>query len=268
MTFICGVAKANRGVEHRHELVSEITDWCRGIKAAPPVGGPLTARAGVPVPQPATVPARSVAGTTRPLTHAELDPYGRTKEQMPTRAQLDYVEHLGGDVTHAMTLTKAACSSYLDALEARAVTRAPAAKMDIPFQMLDLIKEGNYATRASATEPYVFFRVTRPSAGKYKGAFKVQTRHSDQLRLAYVHWPSGRDTVIRPNIKESLLVLIADQDAAARAFARELGCCCNCGRSLTDERSRWYGIGPECETFRPDVIEWVHLNEGVYQPGR
>ena len=71
---------------------------------------------------------------------------------------------------------------------------------------------------------------------------------------AEVHKPY-RDAVIA--------AIAADTDAAAQRFAQMTSRCCVCGRSLTDESSKVYGIGPECrEGMSPE-----HLDRYVRQTG-
>jgi hypothetical protein len=43
-----------------------------------------------------------------------------------------------------------------------------------------------------------------------------------------------------------LASIAADLEAASRRYGQELGVCGRCGRTLTDEESRAYGIGPVC----------------------
>jgi hypothetical protein len=38
------------------------------------------------------------------------------------------------------------------------------------------------------------------------------------------------------------------REAARRAYGQLIGCCGRCGRTLTDETSRAFGIGPDCRT--------------------
>lgn len=45
-----------------------------------------------------------------------------------------------------------------------------------------------------------------------------------------------------------------DESAAARRFATFCTRCCICGRTLTEESSRAYGIGPECRAGPSDEV--------------
>lgn len=49
-------------------------------------------------------------------------------------------------------------------------------------------------------------------------------------------------------IHEILALIAEDELTAARRYGIELGKCSRCGRTLTDETSRAYGIGPDCRS--------------------
>jgi hypothetical protein len=63
----------------------------------------------------------------------------------------------------------------------------------------------------------------------------------------------------------------ADPIAAQARFAAFATRCCNCGRVLTDEASKAYGIGPECRRGFPDgvlaalaeAVGRAHANQGT-----
>lgn len=46
-------------------------------------------------------------------------------------------------------------------------------------------------------------------------------------------------------------LIARDPDAAAARFAALAVRCCFCGRELTDDRSRVYGVGPDCRAGAP-----------------
>lgn len=47
----------------------------------------------------------------------------------------------------------------------------------------------------------------------------------------------------------------ADPDTAAARFAAFHSRCCNCGKALTDDQSKVYGIGPDCrDGMSPEVL--------------
>lgn len=127
---------------------------------------------------------------------------------------------------------------------------------------IQMLPDGNYAARVSDDAEMRFFRVDRPEHGKMKGFTKVQTRHSDVLHLCYLIYPEGDFRVYDDRYADHLLSVLADQTLARVRYGQELGKCCICAKTLTDERSRYYGIGPECVTRFRDVVEYVHEQFG------
>lgn len=49
-------------------------------------------------------------------------------------------------------------------------------------------------------------------------------------------------------VMDVLSEIVDDAEGCARRYAKELGRCYRCGRTLTDETSRARGIGPDCAT--------------------
>jgi hypothetical protein len=58
-----------------------------------------------------------------------------------------------------------------------------------------------------------------------------------------------------------------DPNGCALSYAEVLGHCCKCGKELTDPRSRWYGIGPDCEKRNANHIRLVDESKGVFVHG-
>lgn len=98
----------------------------------------------------------------------------------------------------------------------------------------------------------------RPTRGQYKGRLRpwpphtgyhpLYTRdmpaglsHSERRGFIAAHW--DRMANAYAEIKNTVE---ADPDTAAATFAAFHTRCCRCGKALTDERSKTYGIGPEC----------------------
>lgn len=109
---------------------------------------------------------------------------------------------------------------------------APARRARLDFS---IILDGNYAVREDGVVK--FYRVTTGQNG-YKN---VQVRASDELHMLF-----GRagiavlHRIVEAGLAESRML-----------FVTELGRCCRCGRSLTDESSRADalvngGLGPDC----------------------
>lgn len=248
MSFIC-----KNGAEHRHDTSEEARRcWFPPARPMPP-----------------TMP---VAGPVRPYEHPEPS----------TAAQHRYVEILQGDVARVRLMSKRDCSAYIDRLktgkESKVLVTAPGRSVKEPdpktkmiAELLKSVPDGRFAVRMDASDPWKFVRVSRPKVGsssRFAGAIKVQTQHGPNLSDAkFVVWPSDQISVYEYSIEDTLLLLVADYRGAARAFARELGRCCRCNTELTDQRSRRYGIGPECETYWPWIIEMVDNEEAVRSGG-
>lgn len=225
------------GPDHKHEHVEEAYR-CYGL--------PVPARWAT-----ATVP---VSGPVRPYSHP--DP--------ATPAQVRYVGILGGDSTRAAAMTKPECSTYIEALKKGTVkpvttpSQPPSnAPRKVPVDLLKLVQPGRYAVRPDSTQPWTFLRISiGKGRDRYKDCIKVQTQHGPNLsNPKLIVWPSGSASVIGNAyaIEDSLLLVIVDQQGAARNYAKELGCCARCGIELTDPESRRVGVGPECIKYWPHM---------------
>lgn len=92
---------------------------------------------------------------------------------------------------------------------------------------------GHYALRGA--DGVEFYKVDRPTRGKWAGRTFV-TRIAGDAEYP-VKGERGR-TVER--------LIAADPLAASALYGQELGVCGVCSRTLTNEESRAYGIGPQC----------------------
>lgn len=97
------------------------------------------------------------------------------------------------------------------------------------------VKAGRYAL-VDCNGIVKFFKVDRPTEGKWKGWTFLSAQASDDF------WPI-RD---RARKAEILSQIASDPYAALVRYGRELGVCGVCGRALTDAESRANGIGPIC----------------------
>lgn len=142
----------------------------------------------------------------------------------------------------------------------------------IPIDMLKSVPDGYYAVRPDSITPYTFFRVSRPKSGRYAGTVKVQTQHGEDYKLAFVIWNPQADqpriTVYNTTIEDKLLLLVVDPNGAHIAYGQEIGRCCICGKELTDERSRYFGIGPDCETRHGYIVDQVIDQKGPFTFGQ
>lgn len=100
-----------------------------------------------------------------------------------------------------------------------------------------------YALRDATTGEVSFFRVRRPSTGKYKGRTYVDQQSSDNfLRMEF-----------RPSA-QVLSAIAKNPMAAAVLYGQKIERCAMCHRSLTDDKNKGSdgltslerGIGPDC----------------------
>lgn len=95
---------------------------------------------------------------------------------------------------------------------------------------------GRFAVRMideGGSEVTKFYRVKQ-----WNGRTYVDVQASDDL------YPVKRPAAL----KMILSAIVADPEGSARLYGRALGECSRCGRTLTDETSRAYGMGPECRS--------------------
>lgn len=131
------------------------------------------------------------------------------------------------DITHA----SAHIGSTLDALKSLPKPQVPAAPaVDVPA--------GRYAvaTEDGATNALAFYRVDRPTEGRWAGYTFVKLIVSD-----------GEQRLSRA-ASQAVLAKIAEAGPAeaSAAYGHEIGSCGVCGRTLTNDESRARGIGPLC----------------------
>jgi hypothetical protein len=177
-----------------------------------------------------------------------------------TKRQLWKVEDLNGDLTYAHKLSKKEAIVYIDSLINRPVP-APEPPAPVPTRrkpvdprlpmietMLNGVPDGYYAAVPTGDVSHVeYLMISRPNRGRYAGAIKIQTQHSDAWKEALIRWPSGVWSAYRPSSIETLMLVVADKNTCAMRYAIEMQRCQVCNKKLTDDRSRHYLIGPECE---------------------
>ncbi|AYB70586.1 hypothetical protein SEA_SERENDIPITOUS_45 [Mycobacterium phage Serendipitous] len=136
-------------------------------------------------------------------------------------------------------LTKAGASTMIDWLKTlpretnvRVDERRyeTAASTDVPA--------GRYAveTEDGATNGLAFYKVDRPTEGRWAGYVFVKLMVSDdEQRLSQ----KASQAVLQK------IAAAGPAEASAR-YGHEIGECGVCGRTLTNDESRAYGIGPDC----------------------
>ena len=150
-------------------------------------------------------------------------PAGRTAESVLVRLEQGFAKFAGSQFI----------TNYKD-LPRKAAPAAPVVTVEKFHSGTPDVPAGRYALR---TEDGVkFYRLDRPTQGKWAGYTFLKVQASDDL------FP-----IKNPNEKARIINAIAeDVLGAERLYGMELGKCSRCGRTLTDETSRSYGIGPDC----------------------
>jgi len=131
--------------------------------------------------------------------------------------------------------------------------------------MLLSIPEGRYAWQPDSETPLTFIWIRDYTFGKRLGSRRIRTQHGPWFEDALTRQVSGKITIWDSEIENVLVGVFCGRNEAAMRYATELGNCCRCNADLTLERSRFYGIGPECEELRPDYMDDVILLKGTYE---
>lgn len=115
--------------------------------------------------------------------------------------------------------------------------QAPVAAPRVERPVTADVPEGHYAIASSGSNDLAFYRVDRPTEGKWAGRCFV--------KLVVGGHPDSR---VRRDAVQGVLARIVEAGVveSGRLYGREIGRCCRCNRTLTDEVSRAEGIGPEC----------------------
>lgn len=192
----------------------------------------------------------------------------------PSDSQLDYLRKLKADpsiISWARQSQRGFVGDMIEQIKSmkghQQGGRRVSDKTDIPLSLLKNMPDGYYAARPDSTVPYTFFRVSRPVKGQYKGVIKVQTQHGDNLKMMLTLDPTEDFLKFIDRRTEDVLLYAAiDPRGCQLEYGQALNHCCKCGKSLTDDRSRFFGIGPDCEQDHPDYIEEVVDMRGPY-PG-
>lgn len=149
------------------------------------------------------------------------------RERDVTDEQRDFVNQVESG---KITLTKAQASRLIEALQAKPkVARRAAAPAQAPA-----VENGRYAIDYNGV--LKFFKVNTPTEGRWAGFTFVDAQGGPEL------YPV-KDRAYKADV---LALIAADATEAMLRYGRELGHCGHCGRALTDELSRYLGIGPVC----------------------
>lgn len=188
---------------------------------------------------------------TRPTHAAVYAPdAGRTTVTLtgrddPTPNQLKFVRELLETREHSIdpvafeqalednVINRATVSHMINDLKVKP-RKAPTTGQPVTLDMPE-VDAGYYAVMGHDDSQLRFYRVDRPTEGRWAGYTFLKVQASDEW-----HPIKALDT------KRTILTRIAnDPDAMAR-YGQEIGRCGRCNRTLTDEESRRIGMGPTC----------------------
>lgn len=202
-----------------------------------------------------------------PAPPVVVDPNAwKTRPGSMTDSQKRYLIKLGATKSELYGLSCNDASALIDDYKSGAKmhdSRQPEdPRLTMAKAMFDMVPDGYYAV-ALAGEPLKFFRVTtikkQRGRGLPAGTRKIDTQHSDDWATRLTIYPSGQWHQ-RPGFSlDDVMLLVTDYEEAAYLYGNKIGSCCRCNKTLTDERSRHYAIGPECEKHSPWMIEKVDL---------
>lgn len=153
-------------------------------------------------------------------TIVRLAPAGEFDSAVVAACRENYPTLTTGQASDAIARAK----RTVDRLKATPVVTAPVATT---------VKSGHYALVVDGTVK--FYRVNTPTEGKWAGYTFVDAQASDDYHKV------GREAS-----RKILAAIAADPETAMRRYGLELGVCGHCRRTLTNDESRKYGIGPVC----------------------
>lgn len=214
---------------------------CRGTHATP---AEVRACAQVPLNPVETKLAESVD------LIAAFSKASAVSEPAPTEKQLAFLQKLLAErpsyVVRAFPTTRRDCSYLIDTLLALPREKAESTRGASVNDLLADVADGYYALPSKTGANDLDFVVVTTSKG---------TVNPEAKGKRYVNRYLGGQGPIRISYAEQrvfaqlLFELSPDQRQFHRTlFGIELGRCCRCGRTLTDETSRALGLGPECRS--------------------
>lgn len=176
----------------------------------------------VPAPKPAEAPAERMATKGQFDLLKAMFSERRVSEVAQALRTALLAEHKAGRLTFKLA------SQGIDAL--KEIPRDGKASPAPTAPQAD-VADGYYAITSTGSNDLAFYRVT--SSEKWgKSVQLIVGGHADQF-------------VRRAAVAGILARIAADPEAGPR-YGQEIGQCCACNRTLTDEESRRLGIGPKC----------------------
>ena len=162
-------------------------------------------------------------------------PEGRTAESVLVRLEQGFAKFAGSQFITKYKDLPRATPAMVEAVAPGASTEeiktGPVVTVEKFHSGAPKVADGRYAVEHEGT--LKFYKVKN---GRKPGFVFLDVQASDD-------WFSIRNP---RRIQEILALIAEDELSAARRYGMELGKCSRCGRTLTDETSRAYGIGPDC----------------------
>lgn len=126
--------------------------------------------------------------------------------------------------------------------------RKPEEKVVIGDTLLDRIPAGSYAVanENGAINEHSFYQIDKPEDGRWEGWVFVKILRGPDAGRLFSRSPEGD---VRGNKRVGAAVIrkiAADVQGAMLLYGKLIGFCGHCGRRLTNDESREYGIGPIC----------------------
>ncbi|QGH76237.1 hypothetical protein SEA_JELLYBONES_95 [Gordonia phage Jellybones] len=142
----------------------------------------------------------------------------------------------------------------------------------LDMNVLRMIPDGRYAVTSDDGKQTVFLKLaTRTIKGSNEEFRDLRYKSSDdwlELQKFYQSgMVTGRNEVHGSVVADLLVQVMMDKGGCADRYGERFKECVNCGRELTDDKSRYYRLGSECITRRHDVVEYVDNNFGAWTPG-
>lgn len=108
-----------------------------------------------------------------------------------------------------------------------------------------------------------FYTLTALRGRKQPNWLIAITLHETATKWVFDEWwvSPAHDAAVLYN---NLIQLMAHPSMYRRAWAQEFDRCSECGRKLTNEKSRHYALGKECILKRPDLVNQIDAeNDGL-----
>ncbi|AER26620.1 hypothetical protein GTE7_gp077 [Gordonia phage GTE7] len=143
----------------------------------------------------------------------------------------------------------------------------------LEYNVLNMVPDGRYAVTSDDGKQTVFMRlVTRKPTSRGSERRLVQQKSSDKWLTRQTYSKSGHNFGINrihgTVIADLLTQIMMDKAGCSDRYGDRYSECVRCGRELTDDKSRYYRLGSECISYRPDLVDYVDNKYGVWTPGK